>query len=435
MFARITKITELAGGWTATTLAAFATVGCASGAYPEEGWSDPGDDGNAVERPTPPEPEPAPDPGDDCDIGAEGCPCTAGGTCDAGLDCTDGACVPALGVCGNGVIDTGEECDDGEANADDRRCRLDCSAQFCGDGVVGPAEACDDGNEIDDDDCSNQCATADCGDGQVQEGEECDDGNDEDGDGCLSTCLVASCGDGIVHEGSEECDDGNLDDTDECLSTCVQATCGDGIQQAEVEQCDDANGDDADGCTQACECHLTFQHGVHIDGWELEGDWSIYDEAPPSSLVLGWPAVPFATQGQVFGTDGNRSAPYPGEEVEISSATTTSFLVPETLRFRSWHVDEGGSESYDTKRIRVSIDAGSSWHTLVDCEVGPNANLPFCQEEDSARDEADWDDIEIDAAAFAGVPGQLRFEYDSYDSYTGFEQGWFIDELNALTCP
>ena len=37
-----------------------------------------------------------------------------------------------------------------------------------------------------------------CGDGLVQEGELCDDGNEVDTDGCLSGCVPARCGDGVV---------------------------------------------------------------------------------------------------------------------------------------------------------------------------------------------------------------------------------------------
>jgi cysteine-rich repeat protein len=48
-----------------------------------------------------------------------------------------------------------------------------------------------------------------CGDGVVQAGEECDDGNQIDTDTCLSTCQSATCGDGKLQEGVEQCDDGN----------------------------------------------------------------------------------------------------------------------------------------------------------------------------------------------------------------------------------
>lgn len=39
---------------------------------------------------------------------------------------------------------------------------------------------------------------ASCGDGEVQAGEACDDGNDVDTDACTASCRVAQCGDGIT---------------------------------------------------------------------------------------------------------------------------------------------------------------------------------------------------------------------------------------------
>lgn len=53
-----------------------------------------------------------------------------------------------------------------------------------------------------------------CGDGVIDTGEECDDGpgvaHGKDDDGCLSTCKLARCGDGFVNEAMEECDLTNL---------------------------------------------------------------------------------------------------------------------------------------------------------------------------------------------------------------------------------
>jgi cysteine-rich repeat protein len=59
-----------------------------------------------------------------------------------------------------------------------------------------------------------------CGDGVVEIGEECDDGNTVDGDACTSACRNAVCGDGIVEAGVEECDDGNLNASDGCDNQC-----------------------------------------------------------------------------------------------------------------------------------------------------------------------------------------------------------------------
>ena len=60
-----------------------------------------------------------------------------------------------------------------------------------------------------------------CGNGQVEPGEACDDGNFDSGDGCTSACVVEVCGDGIVNNGgTETCDDGNAIPYDGCSVTC-----------------------------------------------------------------------------------------------------------------------------------------------------------------------------------------------------------------------
>ena len=158
-------------------------------------------------------------------------------------------------LCGDGVVDDGEACDDGVNDGAYDGCAVDCSAlgPSCGDGEVNGPEGCDDGNDIDDDACSNSCAAAGCGDGVLQDGEQCDDGNDDDTDACLSTCVPASCGDGFVQADVEECDDGNDVDSDACLSSCAAASCGDSVIYEGVELCDDGVNDGAyDGCAVDC---------------------------------------------------------------------------------------------------------------------------------------------------------------------------------------
>jgi cysteine-rich repeat protein len=65
-----------------------------------------------------------------------------------------------------------------------------------------------------------------CGNGQVEAGEECDDGNRTDTDACLSTCKWATCGDGHVRAGVDDCDDGNVTDGDGCSSKCLLCKSG-----------------------------------------------------------------------------------------------------------------------------------------------------------------------------------------------------------------
>lgn len=218
-------------------------------------------------------------------------------------------------ACGDGVLNGGEECDDGNARPGDGcsgLCRVEpnyvcptpgqmCVLNVaCGDGVLGVGEACDDKNTVAGDGCSAQClvepgyacdqpgapckpvVSSRCGDGQVNQGETCDDGNTVSFDGCSSACQREggfscplpgqpcsrdeACGDGRLNS-SEECDDGNTAPGDGCTGICKvepfytcptagQAcvstiVCGDGKVTGD-EACDDGNTTPGDGCTADC---------------------------------------------------------------------------------------------------------------------------------------------------------------------------------------
>ena len=189
------------------------------------------------------------------------------------------------GACGDGVIDPGEACDDGNDDDTDT-CLTTCERASCGDGfVLDGAEECDDGNDIDYDDCTNDCREPRCGDGVLQEGEACDDGDLDDNDSCLGTCEVATCGDGFVREGLEGCDDGNDDDTDGCSNECRLPSCGDSVVQP-PEACDDGNDDDTDGCLSTCQ-EAFCGDGVVRTGFEQCDDGnSIEDDGCTTSCEL-----------------------------------------------------------------------------------------------------------------------------------------------------
>ena len=59
---------------------------------------------------------------------------------------------------------------------------------YCGDGSVDPGEQCDDGNGVENDGCSSSCIA--CGNGVITAPETCDDGNLIDGDGCTAACRI-----------------------------------------------------------------------------------------------------------------------------------------------------------------------------------------------------------------------------------------------------
>jgi uncharacterized repeat protein (TIGR01451 family) len=68
-----------------------------------------------------------------------------------------------------------------------------------------------------------------CGNGIVNTGEQCDDGNNIDGDGCSASCTLEGagfCGDGVI-QAPEECDNGpnNGQNGNSCSAGCVLNTC------------------------------------------------------------------------------------------------------------------------------------------------------------------------------------------------------------------
>lgn len=80
-------------------------------------------------------------------------------------------------VCGNGIIGTGEQCDDSNSNSGDG-CSSTCNIEsgwIC----TGEPSVCEESGGI-------------CGDGIIETGEQCDDSNSNSSDGCSSTCSVES---------------------------------------------------------------------------------------------------------------------------------------------------------------------------------------------------------------------------------------------------
>jgi cysteine-rich repeat protein len=160
-------------------------------------------------------------------------------------------------VCGNGILQAGEQCDDGNTTTGDG-CSSTCTIGIpvCGNGILQAGEQCDDGNTTTGDGCSSTCTIGIpvCGNGILQSGEACDDHNRTSGDGCSATCNIeiAVCGDGL-RQSSEACDDGNKTGGDGCSATCTVevAVCGNGVREF-GEGCDDRNVAAGDGCSATC---------------------------------------------------------------------------------------------------------------------------------------------------------------------------------------
>ena len=191
--------------------------------------------------------------------------------------------------CGDGVVQDGELCDDGNLVSTDE-CTEFCEPARCGDGfILAGLEECDDGDRDDLNGCTNQCTIAVasiCGDGIVQRSEECDDGNDSDQDDCLTDCSRARCGDGVVHIDVEICDDGNDINDDDCTNVCQFEVCGDGVRQGQ-EECDDGNLEDGDGCSTDCTYQSNGNDAPYLIDYEggtaVHNEGRRYDVRPASA--------------------------------------------------------------------------------------------------------------------------------------------------------
>ena len=71
-----------------------------------------------------------------------------------------------------------------------------------------------------------------CGNGVVEDGEECDDANAIETDACLNECIAARCGDGIVRVKTEDCDRAQANGGDDCSVDCRRVGTFDGSSPA-----------------------------------------------------------------------------------------------------------------------------------------------------------------------------------------------------------
>lgn len=204
----------------------------------------------------------------------------------------DPCSTPLASICGNGVIQAGENCEDGNADDEDGcssncvteegwECEVICPsiaqnseksvAQFFKSvfaSIVSLFSAQEDpsmGN------CVSVCETV-CGDELIKGDEECDDGNLNDEDGCNNDCEVnhssaLECGNEILEpDNDEECDDGNANsDTvaDACRTDCTEHRCGDNVVDSD-EECllgDDADCGTGNVCNESCMCEQGHPSG------------------------------------------------------------------------------------------------------------------------------------------------------------------------------
>jgi fibro-slime domain-containing protein len=125
---------------------------------------------------------------------------TVPGTSSGGARGAGGATVPGTSKGGSGGV--GGTTIPGTSSGGAGDAGGTTSSAICGNGKIEGGEGCDDGNVIPFDGCSSDCqiepdcsgnsCTSACGDGLVFGNEACDDGNHASGDGCSADCKIES---------------------------------------------------------------------------------------------------------------------------------------------------------------------------------------------------------------------------------------------------
>lgn len=237
--------------------------------------------------------------------------------------------------CGDGVLDPGEQCDDGSANSDalPDACRTDCRDAYCGDGIIDSTESCDNGTDNSDSDpdaCRSTCEPAHCGDGTQDSAEVCDDGNTQSGDGCSADCLSnESCGNGLLDTG-EQCDCGldpvALPQGCDTTNDHINSYCITGCQNLCIQSYDFNGANSGHGFAVAVDASGNFAVTGHFTGiinlggsdlgantlvsrafvakFDPDGNhrWSIelYDTLAPSGGFFQGRGVAFDSQGDLY---------------------------------------------------------------------------------------------------------------------------------------
>ncbi|MBV1858066.1 MAG: hypothetical protein KUG77_06610 [Nannocystaceae bacterium] len=236
---------------------------------------------------------------------------------------------------------------------------------------------------------------------------------------------ATSCGSGDSCDAAGYCQGNDLVN----LLTCEDCPAGE-------ENC---NGCLDGACLDCASATDSFLAG--LSGWSTStiagGSWRVFSEMPGNEN--GDPAIMPADMA-FLGNDGSTVAPQDGVGETVDAMVTSPVdVLPDTLVFDSWHIDQGGGENEavpgaDIKRVEVSTDLGDTWIPLAACDDPALDDFPFCSEV-TTRGADEWDTIMLDTSAFAGMDAQVRFIYDTASFCCGFEFGWYIDNLNfAQAC-
>ena len=283
--------------------------------------------------------------GEVCDDGNmtafDGCePGTCTFTCTDAAECDDGNVCNGAETCGSSnVCEAGAPSGDGTActrpGGEPGVCRgPDCVAAGCGNGVVDSGEACDDGNDVEGDGCDTDCTLScmedlDCADADVCNG----------GETCDLATNACVAGEALDCDDGDACTANDCDPTNGCENPLIDAdmdghapeslgACGD--------DCDDSDPARYGGAEELCDgvdndCNDIVDDGAPTwyiycdgDGYASDTTGSVGPNCdPPSSAPAGcsgggWTSVRPVGGSSTDCNDANANV-FPGQRTYFST--------------------------------------------------------------------------------------------------------------------
>lgn len=436
-----------------------------------------------------------------------------GDGCSATCDREDG--------CGDGVLTPPEQCDDGNNESGDG-CMYDCRTEFvpndgtcddannetceyspadccplCGNGSLDTGEGCDDGNNVNDDGCSQGCTDevpgAECGNAIVEIGETCDDGNTTPEDGCDASCIAEFVeGDGVCDTANHEtcansqedccpdCDGGSMGPGEQCdgndfggitcadfcytggTLTCTAACQLDTTTCSGLPTC----GNDAADCGEECDTNdlrsqtceaLGFESGTLACGsgctfdtggctnrlWYLSEDFEAglgANWVTHGMWEVGTPAAvgPTAAHGGAncagtrIGANYDDNGTFVLDWLETPRVDLTNATVP-VLLFYAWFSAES---QVDGGNLRISEDGGVSFVAIPTGSVQPAYNHDNVAGEDAWTGplaSTGWRPMLVNLTPWAGREVVLRFAFNS--DAANNDAGWYVDDVLIAEAP
>lgn len=174
----------------------------------------------------------------------------------------------------------------------------------------GPDTGDDVGTDVESDFADDMASAPVCGNGIIEPFESCDDGNVDDGDYCSASCgdVTGRCGDGVVQD-NETCDDGQtqscLNTNDGGDGRCVaMGTCSPGYSMTEG-MCKPTN---TTGLTEPCQngpgytlLRFSFSNNstsASVDVWDASCSYSFANQACNVQVVYpGFGSVSRTSEG------------------------------------------------------------------------------------------------------------------------------------------